>query len=264
MKDNTGVRKKRDADAPTTISVIRTMTVLELLSQHQNMQLEELAERSDIARPTLYRFLATLQQLEYVHKDRDNRYSLTTKLFSVASRSLDQVELSRIARPYLEVLTNESGETSFLGILDGDEALHISKIMSKFHQGPYERIGKKVPLYCTAMGKVLLAGMDPVQKSEYYEHVRLEPYSGNTIRSIEVLKREIERVAEQGYAVNDREYQDNAKSLSVPVYDRDHTVIAAITMSWPMYRDEPRKVELFLEMLRKAALEISITMGHVG
>ena len=108
-----------------TNSVYRTLRILESLSYNMGRTLEELAPITGLARPTLYRFLTILTRMGYVSKNKDNRYRLTPRLFTVAAHSIDDVELSRIVKPFMEDLSFETGETTILGIRDDDEMLHI-------------------------------------------------------------------------------------------------------------------------------------------
>lgn len=241
----------------------RTLTILESLSFHNGIILEDLAPIVNLSRPTLFRFLQVLQKTGYVDKDSFGRYRLSSKIFMLASRSVDDVELSRLAKPYIEDLSYYTGETTILGILDEDEELHLQRIESKFSARFYERIGKRCPLYCTAMGKVLLAGMDDEQLDHYLSKTRLIPYTANTVTSTVSLKKQLMQVREQGYAEVISEYEQDVHSLAYPVFDANKQIIASISVNWPLFRNSEEKRDTYLEKLKDAALSISKIMGYV-
>ncbi|MCX7656323.1 MAG: helix-turn-helix domain-containing protein, partial [Treponemataceae bacterium] len=131
-----------------TISAVeRTFTILEKLSLVSSSSLEDLARASNLAKPTVYRFLQTLRELGYVRKDEGDRWFLTLKLFSVGSRALDHIQLPVVAKPICEELSRSLGETVHLGILDEDEALYVLKVESRYTIRMYSRVGKHIPLY---------------------------------------------------------------------------------------------------------------------
>jgi len=111
-----------------TNSTFRTMNIIEVMSVNNNLTLEELAPKASLSKPTLFRFLSTLCEIGYVTKNIDNRYSLTYKIFAVASKSLPETELSRISQPFMENISYRTGETSILGVLDGNSVLYLNKI----------------------------------------------------------------------------------------------------------------------------------------
>jgi IclR family KDG regulon transcriptional repressor len=243
-----------------TNSTFRTMCILESLAGNQGSTLEELAPIVELSRPTLFRFLQVLVKMGYVEKNQDNRYFLTPKLFTVASRSLPETELSRIAQPYMEDMSYRTGETSILSILDGNSALYLIKIESKYNRKFYERIGKKVPLYCTS-GKILLAGMDDETLDRYFATEKLIPYTEKTITDEAELRKQIAEIREKGYSISDSEYESGHRSIAAPIYDHEHKVIASLSITWPMFRETSEKFISGLEYLLKVAKQISKIMG---
>jgi len=244
-----------------TNAVFRTMTILETLSFHQGQTLEEFAPFVGLSRPTLFRFLIVLQRLGYVNKDKNNRYSLTPKIFELGARSIDDVELSRIARPLIEDLSFNTGETVILNILDGNFAVHVQKIESRYSARFYERIGKRIPLYCTAPGKVLLASLNPVQFDAYIAKTRLIAYTENTVTDPHLLQKQIREIKEKNYCEVINEYERDVHTLACPIYDHEKTIIAAVSINWPTFRNNNEKRNECLLRLEKVAKTISALMG---
>ena len=258
IEDNT-----EDLSDLSTNSVYRTIKILESLSVNSGVTLEELAPLTDLARPTLFRFLSILQRLDYVEKNKDNRYRLTARLFSVAARSVDDVELSQIAKPFMENLSFNTGETVVLCILDDNYALHLRTVASRYEQRFYERIGKRSPLYCTVVGRVLLSGMNEEEFTKYISRERLIPYTANTITNPIKLRENIESVKALGYSETINEYEQDIHSLGCPIYDHEGKIIAALNINWPLFRETPGKREECLNGLLEAGKSISTNMGYV-
>ncbi len=258
-------KKAKKSSLPANIatnSTFRTMRILEALACHQGSTLEELAPIVELSRPTLFRFLQVLVTMGYAEKNEDNRYFLTPQLFTIASRSLPETELSRIAQPYMEDMSYRTGETSILSILDGNFALYLIKIESKYNLKFYERIGKKVPLYCT-FGKILLAGMDDESLDRYFSTEQLIPYTDKTITDEKQLRKQIKEIREKGYGISDSEYESGHRSIAAPIFDHEHKVIASLSITWPMFRETSEKFMSGLEYLLKVAKQISKIMGCV-
>ncbi len=247
----------------STNSVYRTIKILESLSVNSGFTLEELAPVVGLAKPTLFRFLSILQKLDYVEKNRDNRYKLTSKLFSVACRSIDDVELSRIAKPFMEDLSFITGETSILCILEDNSALHVRTVFSRYEQRFYERIGKHSPLYCTSAGQILLSGLNEDDFLKYISKEVLIPYTSNTIKNPVQLRDVIKKIKENGYAESVSEYEQNIHGLACPIFDHDGKIIASLSINWPLFRETEGKRDFCLENLIKASSDISTNMGYV-
>ena len=140
-------------------AVERTVRILEVLSRAGAINLENLSRETDLPKATLLRFLGTLSALGYVCRDDADRYSLTLKLFSISSRALQHSDLIAKARPFAQQLCQSLGETVHMGILEGDRAVYVLKEESSYTLRMYSRIGKTIPLYCTAIGKIFLSQM---------------------------------------------------------------------------------------------------------
>ena len=245
-----------------TISAVeRGFRVVERLALVSSASLEELSRSAHLAKPTTYRFLLTLRNLGYVRKDDGDRWFLTMKLFAVGSKALDHIELPKVARPIAERLSADLGETVHMGVLDEGEALYVLKIESKYTIRMYSRVGKKIPLYCTAIGKVLLADLPEDERKAAIAEMKLVPFTPHTIRDGEALEKELERVRAEGFAVDAEEHEEGVACIAAPIRDHSGRAVAAMSMSWPTFRfDEERRAEC-RERIMAAAAEISSVLG---
>ncbi|MGP1508596.1 MAG: IclR family transcriptional regulator [Sphaerochaeta sp.] len=256
-------QKEINEESLDSNSTYRTMKILETLSVNPNLNLDELAPLVKLSKPTLFRFLHVLSEIGYIEKNRDNRYSITPKLFKIASRSLAETELSRIAQPYMEDFSLRTGETVILTVLDSNSALYLNKIESKYEIKFYERIGKRVPLYCTSAGKILLSGFSDEDFERYLASEQLIPYTQNTIVDKQILRKNIQEIREKGFVVTESEHESGHKSIAAPIFDREHKIIASMSITWPLFRNSTEKIISSLDLLQKYTHQISILMGYI-
>ena len=194
--------------APVVSAAARTLAVLESLSRSRSVGLEELSREINLAKPTAYRFLLTLQELGYARRDKGDRWAMTLKAFNVGSRALDHIDLHSAARPVADALADELGETVHMGVLEGDSAVYVLKVESRYTIRMFSRVGRRIPLYCTAIGKVLLAYSSPRERKAALEGVRLVALTPHTITTRSVLEAELKRIKAQGFAHDAEEHEE--------------------------------------------------------
>ena len=197
-------------------AVIRTISILEALSKTDRINLENLAKETELPKATLLRFLSTLTSLGYVFRDGADMYHLTMKMFAVGSRSLKHIDLISTAIPFAKELSNDLGETVHMGILEDCNAVYVLKEESKYTLRMYSRVGKVIPLYCTAIGKVFLSEMSEDDKECYFRKTPLKPFTAKSIRTIAELKTELDEIKKRGWSIDDEEHEENdADGLSM-------------------------------------------------
>jgi IclR family KDG regulon transcriptional repressor len=243
-------------------AVSRTFTILEKLSLVASSSLEELSKASGLAKPTVYRFLLTLRDLGYVHRDEGDKWFLTMKLFGMGSRALDHMELPLVARPIALKLSQELGETVHMGILDEGEVLYVLKIESRYTIRMYSRVGKKIPLYCSAMGKTLLAHADIPERESLLSSIKLVPFTPNTIKDRTRLEKALDKILDEGIAEDAQEHEEGITCLAAPVKDHTGGVVAALSASWPVFRFDQSLKRAYIQQIKKAADEISAILGY--
>ena len=257
-------RRRKGAQAPVAVvnAAARALAVLESLSRKRSAGLEELSREMGLAKPTVYRFLQTLQELGYARREEGERWAMTLKTFNVGSRALDHIDLHSAALPVAENLAGELGETVHMGVLEGDSAVYVLKIESKYTIRMYSRLGRRIPLYCTAIGKVLLAYSSLDERKAALEGVRLVAFTPRTIKTRPALEAELERIRAQGFARDAEEYEEGIRCLGAPIFDRDGAVAAALSASWPLFRFEAEKEAEKAAVVVAAARKVSELLGY--
>jgi IclR family KDG regulon transcriptional repressor len=198
-----------------------------------------------MAKPTVYRFLLTLQELGYARRVDGDRWAMTLKLFNVGSRALDHLDLYSAARPVAEELSEDLGETVHMGVLEGDSAVYVLKIESRFTIRMFSRVGRRIPLYCTAIGKVLLA------------------FTKKTLTTRAALSAELARIREQGFGLDDEEHEQGIHCIGAPIFDHTGGVVATLSVSWPGFRYQREEESVQVEKVKAAALKVSTFLGFI-
>ena len=242
--------------------VSRTIKILEVLSKKGELNLESLAKETDLPKATLLRFLSTLQQLGYVFRDDADRYSLSLRLFSVGSRALSRNDLITKARPFAKKLCDDLGETVHMGILEDNSAVYVLKEESSYTLRMYSRVGKVIPLYCTAIGKIFLSEKSPAELDAYLKATVLKPFTVRTIKTKEALIDQLKLTKTRGWAIDDQEHEDNVMCIAAPIRDYTKSVVAAISVSWPLFRFNKDEFEKATKEIKSVADELSIVLGY--
>ena len=249
-------------NVPLVSAAVRVLAVLEKLSQQRTIGLEELSREIKLAKPTVYRFLLTLQELGYARRADNDRWAITLRMFNVGSRALDHLDLHAAARPVAEELSDELGETVHMGVLDGDSAVYVLKIESKYQIRMYSRVGRRMPLYCTAIGKILLAYMSDEEREAALTGVKLTAFTKNTITSRAALEAEFAQIRKQGYALDDEEREEGLHCIGAPIFDFTGAVVATLSVSWPGFRYERGEESEKIGKVKHAAARISTILGY--
>lgn len=256
--------RRRSGAAPVVSAVARAFSVLERLSHDPSLSLERLSRDVHLAKPTVYRFLLTLQALGYVRRDERDRWAMTLNLFHTGSRALDHLDLHAAARPVADELAESLGETVHMGVLEGDAAVYVLKVESKHTIRMFSRVGRRIPLHCTAIGKVLLAYAGAEERAAALRSMRLVAHTPRTLTSRVALEAELEKVRRQGFAVDGEEHEHGIRCIGAPVFGHDGAVVAALSASWPTFRFPTGAIGPATRAVRAAAARVSSLLGHPG
>ncbi len=226
-----------DKQPDSVSSVLKVFGILQALGEEREIGITELSQRVMMSKSTVYRFLQTMKSLGYVAQEGESeKYSLTLKLFELGARALQNVDLVRSADIQMRELSRLTKETIHLGALDEDSIVYIHKIDSMYNLRMYSRIGRRNPLYSTAIGKVLLAWRDRSEVEQILDGVEYKRSTERTITSTEELLKVLDGVREQGYGEDNEEQEEGLRCIGVPVFDRFGVVIAGLSISFPTLR----------------------------
>jgi IclR family pca regulon transcriptional regulator len=227
----------------------------------------DLAREVGLSRSTTHRYIATLAGLGYLDQDPSTRkYRLGPRVLDLGFSAINSMDLRELAAPHLQGLSDETGHTVNMAVLDGADIVYIERCRTS-RQGQRDidlnlHIGSRLPAYCTSMGKVLLAGLQPDRLSEALAHTQFAQRGPNTLTEKQ-LRTELERVRDSGFAINNEELAYGLRSIAAPVRAQTGEVAAAINLA--VHRSMVSLDELLARLgpaLARTAAEISARIAY--
>ena len=195
----------------------------------------DIADELDMSRSTTHRYVLTLTALGYLEQGAQRKYRLGLRVTDLGMSALNGTGLREHAHPYLEELRQRSTYTASLAVLDGSEIVYVDRARSLRRRQSESDLGlapgTRLPAYCTAMGKVLLANLPDSEQREILSSMKLTKRGPNTITSKEALRDELSEVREEGFAVNDEELAPELHSIAAPVRNEAREVVAAASLA---------------------------------
>ena len=245
-------------------SIDRVLDLVELLSDSPSgMLLRELAGESALHISTVHRLLNSLIERGYARKDlSSNRYCLTLRLFEVGCKVSGAMDLLALARPWLDDLSDFSQEAVHLGKPDGADIVYLYKalpVQMLVRMASY--VGGRNPLYCTGMGKAILAYLDSGEAEKIWKASHIRPITPRTIVSFRELTEQLSLIRQQGYAIDNEENETGVFCLAAPIFNWRGTPIAAVSISAPLARMTPDVIKRILPRLLQTTGEISCQFG---
>ena len=242
----------------------KSLSVLELLLQKDSaMNMTEISERLEIYPSTIHRILDTLKHWGYVEQDpHTQKYQLGLKALELGMAKLHQMDLVREATPYLKELVNQCNETVHLGVLEAGEVLYLAKEESSQTIRMISYVGKRAPLHCTSLGKVLLAYLSEKERKKILGEKVLPRLTENTITDKSKLKKELDKVRKQGFALDLEEHEKDVCCIAAPIRNYQGKIIAAISISSPIYRIDIKKKNYLKKALIRISKKISERLGY--
>ncbi|EMF46733.1 transcriptional regulator [Planococcus halocryophilus Or1] len=218
---------------PIIQSVERALRILDLFDEYdKELKLTEITEKMNLHKSTVHSLLKTLQKHHYIEQNSENgKYFLGMKLFERGHYVIQNLDLQSLAREQLVKLSKSTGRTVHLVILDGKEGIYIDKVESAKAAILYSRIGRRVPIHSSGVGKALVAFKDPSELEKILDGYEYTKQTKNTLTNEESFLIELEKVRKQGYAIDDEENEPGVYCVALPIRDYTGHVIAAISSS---------------------------------
>lgn len=240
-------------------SIAKGLAVLEAFSEAGHpLTLSKIASALKANNTTATRLCYTLTELGFIQKDDQKRYHLTPKILTLGHAYISGLPWYEVAQYYLDGLFKEVQETVSLSILEGSEIIFVLRIRKSKYL-PFDiQVGTKLPVYCTAMGKVLMAMGSPQKTQSILKGLSFQSLTVHTITRVDKFLEELERVRKKGYAVNDEELSIGNRSVAAPILDEKGYAVAAIHIAVPTTAYTRNQIDKKLApQVIKAAREIS-------
>lgn len=255
----------RNRSDGTIQSVDRAWQILEHLAARGGCAgLSELARDMGLSRSTVHGLLATMQSHGVVAQDADRNYILGIKLFELGNKAVSRLDLRNLAGPALQRLVNQFQETVHLVLNDGLEVVYIDKRESSQSIQIVSRIGQRLPAYCTAVGKVMLAYKTESDLDRLLEGAELRPMTRFTITDKQKLKAHLREIRKQGYALDQEEIAEGLRCVAAPIWDYSNQVVAAMSIAGASVRMTDEKMQRATQAILQAAADVSHQLGYRG
>ncbi|WP_125775431.1 IclR family transcriptional regulator [Antribacter gilvus] len=204
-------------------------------AERPSLTLSEVARETGLSRASARRFLHTLVDLGYVSSD-GRAFALRPRVLDLGYAYLSSLTLPEVAQPHLERLAEVVTESSSVAVLDGTEIVYVARVATHRIMSASIRVGTRFPASATSMGRVLLASLPAERLDAFLSEAPLAPLTSRTITDPAVLRAELGRVREQGWALVDQELEEGLRSVAAPLRDTSGRVVAAVNVSAPVRR----------------------------
>ena len=249
------------ADKSGVQSVERIFQLIESLAAHPaGAGLQRLAQDTGLAKSTVHRLLASLVSLGYAAQDENGRYRLTLKMFELSSGIVNSMDIMDVAKVHLERLAQRTGEAVHLVIRDGQDIVYIYKTES----GPMRmssRVGLRSPLYCTGVGKAILATLPADEVAQIWQHTTPQKLTAHTIVEYDTLQAQLTEVRTNGYAIDDEENELGVRCVAVAIPGVGGRADSAFSISGLAPYMTPERIRRIATLALDARTDIMADLG---
>ncbi|MFT5706795.1 MAG: IclR family acetate operon transcriptional repressor [Oceanospirillaceae bacterium] len=246
-------------------SIQRVLQILEIVAgARQAITATEINRHLNLPKPTIHRLCAQLVDDEFIQSRLDGRgFVCGKRLNSIALSVLSNNDFQTAQRHrILENLSNKLGETCNIAVLDGDQSLYYDRIETHWPLRAQLQINDKVPLHCTASGKLFLSELSSVQRSRLLQRLPLARYTDNTLTSAQMLKPELSKTRKQQVGIDNEEFFKGMIAVAVPIRDKEKRMFAALAVHAPTARLTLDKALLNIPLMRQAARDLADLMAE--
>ena len=244
-------------------SILRAGSILKCFSRGKGaFRMSQISAQVGLDRSTTYRILLSLEKCGLVEKDpRTGEYSLGPAALEIGSAFLGRIDLIQIAKPIMADLALKAQETVNLAVLSETEILYIDKVDSPRSVGVMSKVGQRNPVYCTSLGKTLLAFQPEERQARILKAIEFKSLTPNTITSKKKLIQELQAIRKQGYALDRREIEEDVECISAPIMDYQGAAVAAVSISGPQRKIGTPQEKEFIGAVVETAAQISAKLG---
>jgi len=251
--------------SPYRVQVVdRALAALDVLAKRSSeCSLVELCRELDLHRSTVHRLMMVLEQHRLVDKNPETgRYRLGLKLFELGSKAIASLDPRRHARPYLDRLQRELGETVFFCILDDGQVFYLDKVESQQSIRTACTVGSRAPAYCTAVGKAMLAELPDAEVNDIVRRWGLKAITAKTITTAAALRTELKAIRSRGYAIDNEEKEEGLRCVSASVRGHSGKLLSAISVSGPAFRITKERIPEIGQVVMRIANDLSAEFGY--
>jgi len=244
-------------------TVDKAFRVIEIISELAQAGIHEISKATGYPPSTVHRILTILMENGYAVQDPTTKaYALSLRFFELGARVQENFNIIPFARPHLNALKETTKESINLAVLDGDEAVYLDHLNSEFGLQLFTKLGARVPLYSTGVGKVFLSQLSEDALEQYLRRTVFVPFTENTLIDPDGILRELAAIREQGFAIDNEENEKGSRCVATLIFYHNHKNAAALSVSGPTIRITPDRYASIGEIVRKSARDIVRSLGY--
>ncbi|MGL5437335.1 MAG: IclR family transcriptional regulator [Lachnospiraceae bacterium] len=246
-------------------TTLRTIEILKLVSKNsEGITLDTICEELALPKTSAYDIVTTLVETGMVNVDRGQRqrYTIGLTAYRIGINYTNNLDFISVIEPELKAFAKETSKTVFFGVRSDCEVVYICKAEPENPIITTATVGTKNPMYCTSLGKVILAYTDDETRDQVIRSIRFNKKTERTIISSESFLKELEKVRDQGYALDEREVEEHMECVGAPVFGPDGAVLGAISVS-SLYQPTEDYARLG-QVVSAKAKEVSKQLGFIG
>ncbi len=242
----------------------RTLRILEILAKSDtDLGPSELAAQLSLHRSTTHRLLKVLEQHHFIRKSQfEGKYGLGIKLFELGNRVVSQSELGTRAQPFLRQLVDATGETAHLCVLNDCEMVSVANVEGPWTLRTPMTVGRRTPLYCTSVGKVLLAYLADDERNRIIDRITMVRRTKRTILTRPALETEVRLTRRRGFGMDNEEIEEGLRCIGAPVFDHAGRIVAAVSIAGPVFRMTKQRLPEIVRAVKTAGLGLSSELGY--
>ncbi|MFF3326282.1 IclR family transcriptional regulator [Streptomyces sp. NPDC002889] len=246
-------------------SVDRAISVLEILAQHGEAGVSDVAAEIDVHKSTAFRLLGALESRGLVEQAGERgKYRLGFGIVRLAGAVTGRIEVTQQGRPVCERLAEQIGETVNIAVMQEHFAINLFQVRGPAAVAAHNWVGQLTPLHATSSGKILLAHLPAKERAELLSQTGLKKMTPHTLTARTKLEKNLAEAREIGYSWTHEELELGLHAMAAPIRSRDGDVIAALSASGPSYRLTDERMREVAPLLIEGADEISHRMGYLG
>ena len=251
-------------DAYSVKAVDKACLLIDLVSNHpEGIGITELASQAGMYKSTVHRLLGTLTNRGFIEQDSGTgKYKLGYALLDFGMKLLSSIDLRHEAMTYLQELAVASNEVVHLAILDQGEIVYVEKVESQNTTRMHSRVGKRVAVHATGLGKAILAFLPLPETMTIIDAYGLPVLTEHTITDRTEFLKSLADTREKGYAVDIEENQVGISCIAAPIWDNNHRVVAACSVSGPSVRMTAQRMEELYPLVTQTGLQVSKRLGY--
>lgn len=244
-------------------SLQRGLRILRIFGETPHgLTAKQLSQKSRLPESTVHRFLTNLQASGFLTCGPDGVYELGIACLAIGNSALSQLDIRHVSLPFLRQLNLQTRETVHLTVRHGSAAVYVEKLESPEPLRIHSRIGSSVPLFCTAVGKLLLAYAPEEERRLSLHQMQIKRLTPNTAGSIQELEADLLRIRKVGYACDMEEHELHIRCIAAPVWDYTGNVCASLSVTAPAVRMHVLRMRQIAPMVVTAGLQISHELGY--